>query len=159
MISSCGSNLPKFDQRELTYSRVFHFNLSKDDLYKYSLSWVSSKFEEIQKLEYNNISGSSNLNDKNMVNQVLVNTIISKGSYKIPEFSGTKIMYSCKIECKKNEAKITFSDFHYLIENEKKNILWKHMNRKIKKKLVFQLDSHILDFSELASHEGVKVNW
>ena len=29
-------------------------------------------------------------------------------------------MYTCKIECKKNEAKITFSDFHYLIENEKK---------------------------------------
>ena len=59
----------------------------------------------------------------------------------------------------KNEAKITFSDFHYLIENEKKNILWKHMNRKIKKKLVFQLDSYILDFSEPASHKGLKADW
>ena len=159
LISSCGSNLPKFDQGELVFSRVFHFNLSKDDLYKYSLSWVSSKFEGIQKLEYSNMSGSSNINDRNMVNQVLVNTIISKGSYKIPEFSGTKIMYTCKIECKKNEAKITFSDFHYLIENEKKNILWKHMNRKIKKKLVFHLDSYILDFSEPANHEGLKGAW
>ena len=156
LISSCGSNLPNFDQGELTYSKVFHFNLSKDDLYKYSLSWVSSKFEGIQKLEYNNMSGSININDRNMGSQLIVNTIISKGSYNIPEFSGTKIMYTCKIECKKNEARITFSDFHYLIENKTQNILWKHMNRKIKKKLVFRLDSYILDFSEPASHEGLK---
>ena len=159
LISSCGSNLPNFDQGELTYSRVFYFNLSKDDLYKYSLSWVSSKFEGIQKLEYNNMSGSININDRNMGSQLIVNTIISKGSYNIPEFSGTKIMYTCKIECKKNEARITFSDFHYLIENKTQNILWKHMNRKIKKKLVFRLDSYILDFSEPASHEGLKADW
>ena len=158
-ISSCGSNFPKIYQGEITYSRVFQFNLSKDDLYKYSLSWVSSKFEGIQKLEYNNMSGSDNIDDKKMGNQVLVNTIISKVAYKISEFSGTKIMYTCKIECKKNEAKITFTDFHYLIENKTQNILWKHMNRKIKKKLVFQLDSYILDFSEPASHEGLKGAW
>ena len=158
-ISSCGNNLPNIEQGELTYSRVFKFNLSKDDLYKYSLSWVSSKFEGIQKLEYNNISGSNNIDYKNMGSQVLVNTIISKGSYKIPEFSETKIMYTCKIECKKNEAKIIFTDFHYLIENKTQNILWKHMNRKIKKKLVFRLDSYILDFSEPASHEGLKGDW
>ncbi len=123
LISSCGSNLPKFDQGELTYSRVFQFNLSKDDLYKYSLSWVSSKFEGIQKLEYNNMLGSSKINDRNMGSQVLVNTIISKGSYKIPKCSKTKIIYTCKIECKKDEANIIFTDFHYLIENKTQNIL------------------------------------
>ena len=158
-ISSCGSNFPKIHQGEITYSRVFQFNLSKDDLYKYSLSWVSSKFEGIQKLEYHNTSDSNNIDDRNMGVQVIVNTIISKGTYKIPEPSGIKIMYTCKIECKKNEAKITFTDFHYLIENKTQNILWKQMNRSIKKKLAFQLDSYILDFSEPANHEGLESDW
>ena len=157
-ISSCTSNFPKIHQGEISFSRVFQFNLSKDDLYKYSLSWVNSKFEGIQKLEYNNMSGSGNIDYSNMGNLVLVNTIISKGLYKIPEFSDTKIIYTCKIECRKNEAKITFTDFHYLIENKTQNILWKHMNRKIKKKLVFQLDSYVLDFSKPASYEGLKVD-
>ena len=53
-ISSCASNLVKISQGEITYSKVFHFKLSKDDLYKYSLSWVNSKFKGIQKLEFNN---------------------------------------------------------------------------------------------------------
>ena len=138
---------------------MFQFNLSKDDLYKYSLSWVNSKFEGIQKLEYNNMSESKNIDDSNMGIQVIVNTIISKGTYKIPEPSGIKIMYTCKIECKKNEAKITFSDFYYLIENETQNVLWEHIDRKIKKKLVFQLDSYVLDFSKPASYEGLKGDW
>ena len=158
-ISSCTSNFPKIHRGEISFSKVFQFNLSKDDLYKYSLSWVNSKFEGIQKLEYHNMSDSNNIDDRNMGVQVIVNTIISKGTYKIPEPSGIKIMYTCKIECKKNEAKITFSDFHYLIENETQNILWENMDRKIKKKLVFQLDSYVLDFSKPAIYEGLKGAW
>ena len=62
------------------------------------------------------MSGSNNIDYRNMGSQVLVNTIISKGLYKTPEFSETKIMYTCKIECKKNEAKITFTDITIYIK-------------------------------------------
>ena len=159
-ISGCASNLPKMNQGKITYSRIFHFNLSKDDLYKYSLSWVNSKFKGIKKLEFSNHPEKSNsTRDKNLGNKTLVNTIISEGSYKIQGLLKTEIRYICKIECKENKVKIIFSDFQYFVENEIQNTLWEHINRKIKKKLFFQLDSYILDFSEPASHEGLKGDW
>ena len=90
---------------------------------------------------------------------MLVNTIISEGLYKIPGLLKTEIRYTCKIQCKENKAKITFSDFHYFVENEIQSIFWEDINRKIKKRLVSQLDSYLSDFSRSASYEDLKVDW
>jgi hypothetical protein len=158
--SSCASNFPKMNQGKISYSKIIHFNLSKDDLYKYCLSWVSSNFKGIQKLEFSNYSKNlNNARDKSLGSKLLVNTIISEGSYKIQGLSKTEIRYICKIECKENKAKITFSDFHYFVENVMQSISWDGIDRKIKKKLVSQLDSYLLDFSGSESYEYLKFDW
>tara|TARA_B100001250_G_scaffold412703_1_gene444620 strand:+ start:6749 stop:7288 length:540 start_codon:yes stop_codon:yes gene_type:complete len=159
-ISSCASNLVKISQGEITYSKAFHFKLSKDDLYKYSLNWVNSKFKGIQKLEFNNnLIGPNSTGETNLRSNMLINTIISEGLYKIPGLLKIEIRYTCKIQCKENKAIITFSDFHYYVDNNMQRISWEDFNRKIKKKLISQFDNYFSDFSRSASYEKQKFDW
>jgi len=157
---NCAGNLSNVNQEELNYEKVFEFNFSKDELYKYSLDWAHSTFKGIEKLEYNRSAISSNLDSKivNKNNQ-MVNRIISTGYFQIAEQTKIKIKYNCKIDCKDKLARITFSDCTYWSEDENVEKSWKNFDRKIKKKLILQFDNYVIDFSNKAINQSSKINW
>ena len=157
---NCAGNLSNVNQEELIYEKVFQFNFSKDELYKYSLKWVNSTFNGIQKLEYNHSAVSSNLDSKIAnKNDQIVNRIISTGYLQISEQTKMKIKYNCKIDCKDKLARIIFSDCTYWSEDENLNIGWKNFDKKIKKKLILQFDNFVIDFSSKAINQSSKINW
>ncbi len=157
----CASRLKEFSQEELLYSKIIDFHFSKDELYKYSLQWANSTFKGIQKFEFSNqkTSVQDKVLNNDIENSFIIKTIISTGTYKVQNSSKIEIQYICKIECKENKARISFTDCKYISEDMLEDIAWNDNNRGMRKRLIIQFDSFISDFSKSSINQSLNRKW
>jgi len=141
---SCTATIPEKSINQIVFQKIIDINLSKDDLYKFSLNWVKNNLSGIEKLVYKN---SAEELETGIKNRSIVNRIISSGYFEDPKLSNLKIGYVCKIDCQENKVKIKFEDIHYLNEEGKISSKTKTIDRKIEKKLRKNLNDLIKSFS------------
>lgn len=147
---SCASNMSQNAIHEMSYEKVINLNISKDDLYKFSLNWVKINLTGINKLVYKNHPQDLNTGIKN---SFIVNTIISSGYFNLSESSNFKIKYTCKIDCKENQAKIKFFDYSYenLLESDGKFSLDKKTRRKLIKNFESLIQNYRINAKSLSN--------
>ena len=140
---SCSASIPQKSINQIVFQKVIDINLSKDDLYKFSLNWVKINLSGIDKLVYKNNPEELEVGVKN---RSTVNRIISSGYFEDPKLSNLKIGYICKIDCQKNKVKFKFEDIHYLSEEGKIFSKIKTIDKKIERKLIKNLSALVESF-------------
>ena len=150
---NCTTSLPQKSINQIVFQRVIDINLTKDDLYKFALTWVKINLSGIDKLVYKN---SPEELEAGVKNRSIVNRIISSGYFEDPKLSNLKIGYVCKIDCQQNKVKFKFEDIHYL--NEEGNIFSKikTIDKKIEKKLIKNLNALVKNFRLELESKSIK---
>ena len=144
-VIGCASSLPQKTIDQISYQKIININLSKDQLYKFSLNWVKIKLTGIDRLVYKNNPEDLATGVKN---SLIVNRIISNGYFEDPKLSNIKIKYKCKIDCKENQVKISFIDCIYIHENKLIENNKKIIDKNIEKKLIKNFEDLIKDFNQ-----------
>ena len=159
-INGCAATVP-LTEEEKSYQKVIEFDSSKDELFIKSLDWSTSKFTGSHQLVF-----KTSLLDEGVIletgvqhNDKETGVIMSNGYVEIVTFPVLQIKYSCRIDCKENKVRMTFSNFQYWFDGGVNIRSWMDVQRGMLTKLHPELDKLIEDYGTKIESQTLDSEW
>ena len=159
-INGCAATVP-LTEEEKSYQKVIEFDSSKDELFIKSLDWSTSKFTGSHQLVF-----KTTLLDPGVLLETGVQysdketgVIMSNAYVKIVTFPVLQIKYSCRIDCKENRVRFTFSNFQYWFDISVNIRNWADIQKGQLTKLHPELDKLIEDYETKINSQTLDSDW